>query len=364
MKAIRVKLGNRSYHIYVGTNVIRKLRSVLNIKDKNTPVFVISNKKILKYQGKPLKKALKNLSSNITFHTVPDSETAKSFGIYRKAAARLSKKAKKTTPLVIAFGGGVVGDLTGFVASTYRRGVPYVQIPTTLLAQVDSAIGGKVALDIKEAKNIIGSFYQPRAVFCDLALLDSLPEKEIKNGLVEVIKYGVIKDPALFTIVEKNLGKILKRDRALLEFIVRRACAIKARVVEADEFDTRGVRAILNFGHTFGHAIEASASYRKSVSHGEAVARGMVMASGMAMELGLLSKKDYNRIKLLVHRIKGKKGRALNVKKLLASMAFDKKFTKGTNKFILPKKIGSVTVLEKVPENFIKKAVEGGRYGR
>lgn len=353
-----MRLGKRGYSIYIGNHLVAKLGCLLKIKSKNTPIFIISNKKILKLHGAALRKGLRPLTKNLIFHTTPDSEKAKSFGVYKKTMAVLSKKTKKATPFIIAFGGGVVGDLAGFVASTYRRGVPYAQIPTTLLAQVDSAIGGKVALDIKEAKNIVGSFYQPQFVLCDLGFLDTLPLKELKNGLVEVVKCAVIKDAGLFALLEKNLSRIIKREKALLEAVVLRTAAIKARIVEKDEFDNRDIRAVLNFGHTFGHAIEASACYTKSISHGDAVARGMIMASFVARELRMLEDKDYKRIISLIQRLKGKKVARLNVKKVLRSLAFDKKFTKGTNKFILPKKIGCAKPVEKVPRRLIRKTIE------
>ena len=253
----------------------------------------------------------------------------------------------------------MIGDLTGFVASAYRRGVPYIQVPTTLLAQVDSAIGGKVAIDIKEAKNIVGDFYQPKMVVCDLQLLGTLPEKELRNGLVEIVKYAVIKDRGLFLFLKKNLKKVLKLDNKVLERIIFKSCSIKARIVEKDEFDTKDLRAILNFGHTVGHAIEAASRYSGSITHGRAVAAGMIVASIIALDLSMLKRKDYEKICSLIREVIPKtKIKGPQTKDILNALSYDKKFIYGVNRFILPKRIGLVKVVDKIPEDLIKESIE------
>lgn len=359
MKIVRVGLGRRSYNIHIGKGIIEKLRPDKALGLEKRPVFVLSNRKIWSLHGASVIKFLRPISSSVLVHKVSDSEKAKSFPVYTKTIGKLSDFAKKTKPLLVSFGGGVIGDLGGFVASTYRRGVPYLNIPTTLLAQVDSAIGGKVALDINKAKNIVGNFYQPLQVLCELRFLKTLPEKELRNGLAEVVKYGIIKDGKLFSFLEKNLEKIIKRDWDSLEYIVARSCAIKARIVEKDEYDTRDIRAVLNFGHTIGHAVEAACHYSNTLPHGRAVAIGMIMAISISMELGLIRKVDCERMQALLGRIdKGaRKLKRIRSGDILEALSYDKKFVSGKNKFILPRKIGSVKIVEGIPRNIIKRVV-------
>jgi len=360
MKNIKVKLGSRSYNIIVGKNALNRLEGVLKVNSANVPIFVITNKKINSLHGRRLKKVLKKISQNVHFCEVPDSEKAKSFPVYIKTVKTLAHFARKTKPLVIAFGGGVVGDLAGFVASAYKRGVPYVQIPTTLLAQVDSAIGGKVAIDIKEAKNIVGDFYQPKLVISDLNFLKTLSKRELQNGLSEVIKYGVIKDKELFAFLEKNLEKVLKADPKTMEHVVSRCAKIKARVVAKDELDTKGLRAILNFGHTVGHAIEAASKYKR-ITHGAAVAKGMIVASDIAVNLKMLKENDRKRIVSLIEKVSPKLNlKRIKVKDIIEALSYDKKFVSGVNRFILPKKIGSVKVVDGVPQKLILSVINKG----
>jgi len=359
MKTVTVHLGQRSYNVYIGKGVSKKVPTLLGFCAPDIPIFVVTNRKINRLYGAKIKRILKKKSKNVHLFEVPDSEKAKSFPVYVKTVKKLAYFARKTKPLVIAFGGGVVGDLAGFVASAYRRGVPYINIPTTILSQVDSAIGGKVAIDIKEAKNILGDFYQPKAVFCDPQFLLTLPGKEVRNGLAEVVKYGIIKDRTFFSFLEKNLKKILKLDRRALDHIVFKCCSIKARVVEKDEFDTKDVRAILNFGHTLGHAIEAASSYTRSIGHGEAVAKGMIMASYIALKRKILKKEDFEKIYLLIKRVALKKSmKHLRKKSILKALSYDKKFIHGVNRFILPERIGSVKIVDKIPQSLIEEAIE------
>jgi len=359
MKSVKVRLGSRGYSIHIAKGVISKIPSLVRLKTPDTPVFVVTNKKINRLHGKRLKAALRKISGNTLFYEIPDSEKAKSFPVYIKAIRRLARFSRKKKPLVVAFGGGVVGDLAGFIASSYRRGVPYIQIPTTLLAQVDSAIGGKVAIDIKEAKNIVGGFYQPTMVLADLGFLATLSAGEVRNGLAEVVKYGIIKDRGLFFFLEKNVKKALKKDAGCMEHIVFKCCRIKAGIVERDERDTRDVRAILNFGHTIGHAIEAAGHYSKGPRHGEAVAIGMNAACYIALRLGMIKKESANRICALVTKVVPRRRlKAVRTGSILHALSYDKKFVRGKNRFILPERIGRVRVVEGIERDLIKKAIQ------
>ncbi|HPM42518.1 MAG TPA: 3-dehydroquinate synthase, partial [Candidatus Omnitrophota bacterium] len=260
---------------------------------------------------------------------------------------------------IIALGGGVAGDLAGFLASVYKRGVPYVQIPTTLLAQVDSSIGGKVALDLPVAKNMVGSFYQPRMVISDTDVLKTLPRRQLANGMAEIIKYGIIKDPGLFTYLEKNYRRVLSADPRALEYVIGRSAAIKAAIVSKDEYDTTGLRAILNYGHTIGHAVEATSGYSGRYSHGEAVAVGMICAARISHILGMLNEKTLTRITALIKNcglptsLKG-----VSLPAIVKASRHDKKFVNKKTRLVLPKAIGKVKIVEGVPEDIIVEALK------
>ena len=358
MKKVKVLLAERSYYVYTGRGLLKKVKTLIPLELLRNPVLVVTNNTIRRLSY--VKGLFSSLESAPVVHIeiVPDSEKAKSFKTYNRIIAKLSEIGKKSKPTVIALGGGVVGDVAGFAASTYRRGVPYIQIPTTLLAQVDSSIGGKVAIDLPEAKNIVGSFYQPKAVISDISILSTLPKKEIKNGLAEIIKYGIICDYSLFAYIERNLRKILALNKTCIEYLVWRCVSIKAKIVAKDEYDSKDIRAVLNLGHTFAHAIEATGRYSKQFTHGEAVAIGMVLAGKMALNLGMLPEKNFNRIKSLIKRAKFRVGlKGLNPSGIIKSIQYDKKFQKGKNRFVLPRKIGKVEVVENIPELLIKETL-------
>jgi len=355
MKKITVSLGARSYDILVGHKIINQLGDVLEKLEIGQDAVVISNPTIHHLHGACLHSILSRKGFSVTFKLVPDSERSKSqkvcFDVINKIAAYDVKK----RIFIIAFGGGVIGDLAGFVASVYKRGIPYIQIPTTFLAQVDSAIGGKTGIDLHMGKNLIGSIYQPRLVLSDSSFLMSLSLRQIRNGLAEVIKYGVIKDPKLFEYVEKNYKDILKLKIEPLENIVYACSQIKARVVETDETDTSGKRAMLNFGHTIGHAIEAAVCYTKEYSHGEAVSIGMVCASEIAFKLGILKRSDKKRLEDILSNVGLPVScSGLRVEDIMHAQSHDKKFIHGKNRFILPKKIGSVIIKEDIPVKLIE----------
>lgn len=350
---------DRSYQVIIGDGLIRRSGRILAGLGIGRDAFIITNAPVARIYGPALRRSLSGSGISSRFAYVPDSEKAKServaFGLIRS----LSGFDKLKDTFVIALGGGVVGDLAGFVASVYRRGIPYVQIPTTLLAQVDSAIGGKVAIDLPVAKNLVGAFYQPRAVISDISALKTLPKREIRSGLAEVIKYGIIKDRKLFEFLERSMALCLAQDKKALEFIVSRSAAIKAKVVGKDELDRTGLRAILNYGHTIGHAIESASGYREKYNHGEAISIGMAAGAGIAVRMGFLKAPDKARIEDLIRkaglpvRLKG-----FSFSALRRSYIYDKKFIHGKSRFVLPVTIGRVRVIEGIPDSVIKKIIE------
>ncbi|MDD5634892.1 MAG: 3-dehydroquinate synthase [Candidatus Omnitrophica bacterium] len=359
MKKIKVNLGTKSYDILIGKRVIKKLPKLIKRLNGTGPVVIFTDKIINSKVMPQVDLLLKGMPNKIIKIVVPASERSKSIKTYQDSITEISAKTKLHKPLVIALGGGVIGDLAGFVAATFRRGVPFIQVPTTLLAQVDSSIGGKVGIDIPQAKNLIGAFYQPKAVLIDIDILRSLPEKQITNGLAEIIKYAVIADRSFFDYLEKNISGIMRLKGDVIEKVVYECAKIKARTVEKDEFDDKDVRIILNFGHTLGHAIEAASGYSKAYNHGESVALGMVLAGEIALRLDMFTKKRLDRIKKLLEKAHlPVEVRALKVEDIMAAYGYDKKFTAGSNRFVLPKKVGSVEIIEDIPALLIKTALK------
>jgi len=359
MRKIRVRLNKNSYDILICSNELNKLGPCLKRLKIGRDAVIVTNPCIKRLFGNRVKNALVSSGFSVRFETVPEGEKAKSEKECLRLLNNISKFDVKRRVFIAALGGGVVGDLTGFVASVYKRGVPYVQIPTTLLAQVDSAIGGKTAIDLSAGKNLAGAFYQPRLVFSDTMFLKGLPDKELASGMAEVIKYGVLGSADLFRFVENNLEGILKRDRASLLRVVYECSLIKARIVEKDEMDNKGVRVALNLGHTIGHAIEAASGYGKTYNHGQAVALGMLASSYMAEKMGLLKTADSKRIKSAIKNA-GLPVRLKNIplKNILRPMCHDKKFIHAKNRFVLPVRIGRVIIKEGIPEKLIIEAIK------
>lgn len=286
---------------------------------------------------------------------VPAGETAKSLSTVQLCYGRLAAHRLERRSFVVALGGGVVGDLAGFVAATYLRGVDFVQVPTTLLAQVDSSVGGKVGVNLQAGKNLVGAFYQPRLVLCDPDTLKTLPPREFRAGLAEVIKYGIIYDAQLFARLERDLSKLLKLDPKTLVEVVARCCQIKADVVGQDETES-GLRAILNFGHTIGHALEAISRYGKYL-HGEAISIGQVAAAELSAALAALPQVEVERITHLFRRAGLPTSVELSsrdLRKLFDAMRLDKKVVGGEIKFVLAKRIGQVVRGQSVPEDLIR----------
>ena len=358
MKKIKLFLKDRSYDIIIGYGIMKEAGRLLKKMRAGDSAVVISNKTVCGLYENPLRKSLRKAGLSVHFELVPDSEKAKSFDVLKGLLNRISRRDKGESTFIVAFGGGVTGDLAGFAAAIYKRGIPYIQVPTTLLAQVDSAIGGKVAVDLPVAKNLAGAFWQPRIVLADTSLIESLSGRQMRNGLAEIVKCAVIKDRALFEYLESNYRRVLDRDRSALEFVISRAAGIKARLIERDEFDTKGIRAILNYGHTIGHAIEAASGYSKKYNHGEAVAIGMAIAGRISSKLGLLPSSDSKRIERLIYRcglpvcVKG-----IGLAKVYEAHLHDKKFIHGKNRFVLPSGIGKARVVANIPDNVIKNTI-------
>lgn len=352
MRKVRVRLGSNGYNILIAPGLLRECGPTLIESGFSGKVVVVTDPTVKSRYGDALNESLTASGFKVAILDVPEGEEQKSL----ERAARLYNEltnfyAERTTPL-LALGGGVIGDLTGFVAATYLRGVPLVQIPTTLLAQVDSSIGGKVAVNHGSLKNKIGAFYQPRLVLADINILKTLPAGQLSDGLAEVIKYGVIGDADFFAYLERNLERIKALDARALETVVYRSARIKARIVAKDERDF-GLRITLNYGHTVGHAVETVSDF--SVGHGQAVAIGMVAAARISNRLGVLGKSEVVRLKSLLSRaglpteLPG-----LELQKLIQTMKHDKKILQGKVRFVLPRAIGEVFITDEVSQSVIE----------
>lgn len=342
MKIITVKLKKAvddSHKIHIGNDLEKEIAGFLGKEKIGNKYAIITDNKVGRLYGQAFKRFLNKAGITADLFTFKEGEKEKRMHNLEKIAETMLNKNFDRKDAIIAFGGGVVGDLAGFLASIYMRGIPFIQIPTTLLAMVDSSVGGKTGVDLPTGKNLLGTFAQPKAVFIDTNYLKTLPLKQIKNGMAEVIKYGVIKDAKLFELIENNLEKILKLDRDLLTKIIERSVEIKADVVMADEKES-GERMILNYGHTYGHAIEKMSGY--TLLHGYAISIGMVLANKMAVEKGLLSEKDSDRIKKLIHTT----GLPITIMKKpeIKDLINDKKKIGNHINFILPTKIGKVII--------------------
>lgn len=354
--AIRVSLGPRSYPIYLDHSYAR-LPRLLEGLAVGPDAVVVSHRSLLERFGASLTAPLRKAGWSVGTISVPESELSKSYETAESVMRRLVGLTRMRSPLLIAFGGGVVGDLTGFVAAVFRRGIPYIHVPTTLLAQVDSAIGGKVGVDLPAAKNMVGAFYQPRAVFNQLDIIRTLPPRQRRCGLSEIIKYAAIADPFLFRFLERNMGACLSLEPRAVRLMVERCCRIKARVVSADERETRGVRTQLNFGHTLGHALETVTGYTR-FTHGEAIAVGMACASRLSVEMKLLPAREHERLTSLL-REAGLPTQVSGVclEELKQALRHDKKFIHGAVRLVLLRAIGRVVVSEAAPTDLLWRCI-------
>ncbi len=356
MLNLKVDLGNRSYPIFIGNGILDKLGETFALYELASQVIVVTDNTVNALHGQALRASLNQHVDLLELISVPAGEKSKSFHTLETVLSKILETQADRDVAVIAFGGGVVGDLAGFAASIYKRGVSFVQAPTTLLAQVDSSVGGKTGINHALGKNLIGTFHQPKLVWMDLDLLKSLPAKEIRSGLGEIIKAGVIWDAEFFFKIEENLDAVLSLQEDLLAGIVQRSCEIKAEVVAKDERESN-LRMILNFGHTVGHALEASLGY-KNISHGEAVLAGMLTEAKIAVELGLLPVPEFEKLYRLIDRfeITPQLERA-SLQEVLGFMSSDKKMAKGRLRFVLPTAIGSVEIRDDVPGDQVESGV-------
>lgn len=354
---VRIDLGERSYDVDIGAGVLDG--PALRAAVAGAQVAVVTNETVGPLYVQRILAALDGLDVQVL--TLPDGERHKNLATYQRVIDFLMSARHNRTTTLMALGGGVIGDITGFAAATFQRGVNYVQIPTTLLAQVDSSVGGKTAVNHPDGKNMIGAFYQPSLVIADTDVLSSLPDRELKAGIAEVVKYGVIDDVEFFNWLEDNADALLARDEAALAYVVQRSVEIKAKIVAQDERES-GLRAILNFGHTFGHAIETLTSYDEFL-HGEAVAVGMVLASAMSVRTRGLAPHSHARLKALIQRfdlpytLPGN----LTSDAILHAMGMDKKVVDGELRLILANDIGSVDIVSVADTSDVVQVLESNR---
>jgi 3-dehydroquinate synthase len=356
---IPINLGDRSYQIAIGAGLVADSSIYATLPQANS-ALVVSNTTVGPLYATQLRAALSSRYAQVYDVMLPDGEEHKNWQTLQRIFDALLEKTCDRKTVLFALGGGVVGDMTGFAAACYMRGVPFVQVPTTLLAQVDSSVGGKTAINHPLGKNMIGAFYQPQLVVCDLDVLDTLPLRELSAGMAEVIKYGPIADMAFFDWLEQNMDALMARDRAALAHAVRRSCEIKAWVVGQDERES-GLRAILNFGHTFGHAIEAGMGYGAWL-HGEGVSAGMVMAAHLSQRLGLVDAAFVRRLTALIERAGlPVRGAVIdtgdNAGRYLELMRIDKKAEAGEIRFVVIDGPGRA-VVRTAPDALVRSVIE------
>lgn len=345
---INVNLEKNFYQIAIGSGAIVELKNFL-ASNNYSKIIALTDKIVHKIHGHKIE----SLIPNLDFVVVEDGEKSKSFAVLQNVCEEILQKNIDRKTLLIAFGGGVVGDLTGFCASILLRGLDFIQIPTTLLAMVDSSVGGKTAINSKNGKNLIGSFYQPKLVVCDIDFLNTLPIREYRSGYAEIVKYGYIYDEEFFNFLDQNLNEIFAKNPSILQKIIARSCEIKAQIVCRDEKEN-GERAILNFGHTFGHIFEAEIGYSSEILHGEAVAIGMMMAGQLSLNLGYINEEVF--LKIINHLRKSnfeldlKKIRPIwSLENLQNHLFKDKKTERNQLTFIILEKIGKAKIVKKIP---------------
>ncbi len=343
MRTLRVDLGPRSYPIMVGEGLLARAGEILSRNGLSGPPVVVSNAKVLRLHGASLLRSLERSFGPVPVIQIGDGEQFKSHATLMRIYDGLFGAGADRHSWLLAFGGGVIGDITGFAAATFMRGIRYASVPTTLLAQVDSSVGGKVGLNVRQGKNMIGAFHQPSIVLSDVGTLSTLPRRDLASGLYEVVKCGAIRSRSLLRYIERHLQRILQCCPGELRHIVLEACRIKVEVVSDDERE-EGLRIILNFGHTVGHALEAATRYTK-FKHGEAVAWGMIAALGFGSELGMLQaneSKSVVRLILSVEKLPSLRG--ISAEKVWNALMRDKKFRAGSIRMVLLPRLGEAQV--------------------
>jgi 3-dehydroquinate synthase len=359
--SISVQLDNRSYPIDVGADILKTLPTYLIEHKVGKKVFLITDENVAPLYGRNLESVLSKNNYSVTFIVLPQGESQKSFKNVSSLLDQILELKVERNDSVVALGGGVIGDLAGFVASLCLRGINLFQIPTSLLAQVDACIGGKTAVNHSTGKNLIGSFYQPKLTLIDLDCLDTLPKHELKCGMAEIVKYGIIKNVELFHFIESNIKDIAeftpKKHSAIWRHLIESSANDKAEVVSNDEREA-GLRETLNFGHTIGHAIESAYAYG-TFSHGEAVALGMISACEISVHLNLMAQDISDRIETLLKELGfGTKIPTIPIEKLLIPMESDKKVKNGKIRFILASEIGKTETRNDVPRELVKSAIQ------
>ncbi len=353
MSTIQVALEARSYFITVRNGLLGQAGSLLKESQPARNTIVISSKTILSLHGERLFRSLRRGGFQVETVTIPEGESHKTLATLEKIYRALSRLRANRKTLLIAFGGGVIGDVAGFAAASYLRGLPYVQVPTTLLAQIDSSIGGKTGVNLASGKNLVGAFHQPLAVIIDPLLLSTLPLRQLRSGLYEALKYGVIRSAALLDLVETKHRRFPKRDKQSLQQVITECARIKADIVSADETESE-LRMVLNYGHTLGHALEAATHY-KTFTHGEAIAHGMVMANQLAEQLNGLDATEAARINASIQGIAPlPRPRRLRWTEVYRHMLSDKKFVDQKFRFVLPRRLGQVDIVKDVPRSAVQ----------
>jgi|WetSurMetagenome_2_1015567.scaffolds.fasta_scaffold216287_1 3-dehydroquinate synthase len=356
-RQVDVALGDRSYPIYAGADIGSSFAPICRQHGISDSIVIITDRNVASYHLQPILRNLLHHKFQPTTLLLPSGEKQKNLNRANAIFTELLKKKIPRTSAIVAFGGGVIGDLAGFVAATYQRGIRLVQVPTTLLAQVDSSIGGKVGVNHPLGKNMIGAFHQPAFVWMDADYLKTLPRREVVCGFGEVVKYGIIRDASLFEYLESHLEKFLKLDSDTVMHVQATCAAIKAEIVSQDEKES-GIRIILNCGHTVGHGLEFAGRY-KLLKHGEAVLLGILAESFVAKEMKLLGADAYKRIVELIHRVPIKtKLSTVKMNDVLSAIGRDKKHAGAKLRFVLPVKIGEVNVVDTVAPILIQKAVK------
>ena len=356
-RKIDVALGDRSYPIYVGTDMMTSFAPTCHQHGIPTRVVVVTDTNIARHYLKPLEQNLRMSEFTVSSIVLSPGERQKSLSRANLIYTELLKEGVGRKCALVALGGGVIGDLVGFVAATYHRGVLFLQAPTTLLSQVDSSVGGKVAVNHPLGKNMIGAFYQPRFVWVDIDCLKTLPAREVVCGLGEVVKYGASLDAELFAYLESNLEGVLKVDREAVMHVQGRCCELKAHIVAQDERET-GLRMVLNFGHTVGHALEAAGNFN-ALKHGEAVLLGMMAEAYIAREMALLPPEAHERIVGLIRRIPlNARWSSIVPARILQAVKHDKKSADGKNRFVLPTRVGEVQVVDSVEPALIQASLK------
>lgn len=355
---VPIRLGERSYEIQIGQRTLAHAGEWITARAPFSHAVVITDNNVLEPHAVSVVESLERAGVRVSEAVVPSGESSKSVAHADELWRLLLEFRADRKSVIVAVGGGVIGDLAGFVAATFARGLPFVQIPTTLLAAVDSSVGGKVGVNLPGAKNMVGAFWQPRGVLIDTDSLATLPDREYRSGLAEVVKYGVILDATFFEFLEGHVAEILRRDPQVLRDVIARCCRLKADIVEQDEREETGLRSVLNYGHTFGHAVEAVAGYGEFL-HGEAVAVGMICASRLAELLGRIDAELTARQRQLLTAL----GLPIDLPdlpldELLAAMQRDKKVELGRLRFVLPSRLGHVELVAGVDAVLARQALK------